>query len=1528
MKRLITISVGTLLCVAGISAAGFHAVKQGATKLGASRLTSVMAPRKGMQPSIPGMQRATLPGNVQRILTASKQTAGNPSKMKEGLYGWLTYTSAEDADGLYGLNYLAANGSVSSVISAMNTHLTGLWLRDGKWCSYAPEVNSSGTLSVNNYVEYDAVSGDLTTTAISGGVDKVFILSCYDEDTDTAYGYTYNSAGDGIQFSKASGATPTEIEKVADATSEENFRAVTFDTTRGVVIGLRSDGTLAQVEPSTGVQTVLGAVDVPYFYLTGMAYDKTNDCYIYNAQPREDSTYIYSIDAKTLEAKLLYTYGEGHSYIGLWSVGEPFYVNKSAPSVATELTVDFTDGATSGSFIFKLPTMNMGGSPILGNVNWVLAVDGVETRRGVDAAGAEVTVENLELTAGMHEFTVTCSLGSAEGEGTSVASYIGKDTPMAPANVKLDAQVVTWDAVTEGVNGGYINPDEVTYTVWIDDEMIAQGIKATEVATRIGADTPLQIYVAKVMATYDGKDSEVSSSNELAHGDGLKLPVYLAPSDTEVALFTILNANNDNRSFQWTTTQAYMGLKVQAFACLYNSKEAADDWLWLPAVILEDPSKVYTFSMNAFRAQKYTEQFEVKIGKAPTVEAMTQYIVNPTVIEGPFDMFGYPPVPTESNFMVSEAGKYYIGIHCISEKDQYGLYVNEFRVKESEYSSSAPMAVNMLTAVEGAKGALTAEVTLALPTASILGDIFPIDSTVKAYVSVDGSEDEIELSGMPGQRVSCTVETKQGDNTIRAFASYNGVHGPESEVKLFTGLDIPMTVNDFAITTSVNNMDIILSWNPPTEGENGGYVAPTGVTYYLTQMTSEGWAILGVMGKDISTYTLSLPEGSPQNLYTFGVLAGNDSGRSGVLTGASVAAGLTYDLPMKEDFGNGNVNITPLANYSGGQYKLSWGLGDAAQIDDYLANDGKLAFIGYSNSTGNNMQGRISLPRFSTTGINKPAFVMDLLGECCSSVDVYASAFGVPMTLVKNINIYDLAHEEQLVTVDLPAEFANRGWVQIDLIPTVSVSSYYADAFVLYGYTVKNMEPYDFAASGILGTDVAQYGVQATYKGIIVNEGTDANIFPGGHWILTDGDGSQLAYVEIAAGKEAMQPGDSFEAPISITPTADMGNKLHLELTLNPGDNSDVNDSRSLDLTVVKGDTPVITDLRAKEVGYDNVTLIWSELYGNGTVQSFEDETPFLLSQDEIGGFKNVDKDGKPTFTFEGGSEIPGANQPGAYTVWSSEQLASYLGGATLPAADGDKFLIAFSAAPTSQDESVPQTDDWLISPEVKGGTLFSFAACPVSYSFPETLQICFSTTGNDPDDFQLIKEVVLKGAPGATSLTWEEISVELPQDAKYVAIRYCSTDMLGVMLDKIAYVPVSSKIDLTGYNVYRDGEMLSEKAACPDNTYSDDTVKANESYSYIVVPVLSDGMVGLDSNTLRVRTTGVEGVNVCGKSIHATAGHIVVKGYEGKALVVVSTDGIVVADVVAAGGEERVAVASGVYVVKAAGDVVKLVVK
>jgi hypothetical protein len=163
--------------------------------------------------------------------------------------------------------------------------------------------------------------------------------------------------------------------------------------------------------------------------------------------------------------------------------------------------------------------------------------------------------------------------------------------------------------------------------------------------------------------------------------DGAYTIPYNESFETQAAFseFTVINANNDSRT--WT----YGGTVGQNVAYQWSSTTAADDWLITPALIME-PGAEYVFGIDA-KASGYPERFEVMMGTEPTVEAMTTSVIPAVVIEG-YDMTHHTgrftaPADGKSN------GKYYIGIHAISDADQFVLTIDNLSVVAAE-----PSAIN------------------------------------------------------------------------------------------------------------------------------------------------------------------------------------------------------------------------------------------------------------------------------------------------------------------------------------------------------------------------------------------------------------------------------------------------------------------------------------------------------------------------------------------------------------------------------------------------------------------------------------------------------------------------------------------------------------------------------------------------------------------------------------------------------------------------------------------------------------------
>jgi len=154
-----------------------------------------------------------------------------------------------------------------------------------------------------------------------------------------------------------------------------------------------------------------------------------------------------------------------------------------------------------------------------------------------------------------------------------------------------------------------------------------------------------------------------------AQTDGAYEVPYSETFDAATAFseYTIIDANNDGRT--WT----FGGTISQNVSYNWSTSNAADDWMITPAIHMQ-PGIKYIFTIDT-KATGNTERFEVKFGNEPKVEAMTSAIIPATEISG------YDVINQSGKFKVPADGKYYIGIHAISDADQFTLTIDNVKVE-------------------------------------------------------------------------------------------------------------------------------------------------------------------------------------------------------------------------------------------------------------------------------------------------------------------------------------------------------------------------------------------------------------------------------------------------------------------------------------------------------------------------------------------------------------------------------------------------------------------------------------------------------------------------------------------------------------------------------------------------------------------------------------------------------------------------------------------------------------------------------
>ena len=145
--------------------------------------------------------------------------------------------------------------------------------------------------------------------------------------------------------------------------------------------------------------------------------------------------------------------------------------------------------------------------------------------------------------------------------------------------------------------------------------------------------------------------------------------------------------------------------------------------------------------------------------------------------------------------------------------------------------------------------------------------------------------------------------------------------------------------------------------------------------------------------------------------------------------------------------------------------------------------------------------------------------------------------------------------------------------------------------------------------------------------------------------------------------------------------------------------------------------------------------------------------------------------------------EFPNMGTPMAFQVWEPLAEGVDVTSNNWKPHSGEKCLVSWAGL--SYDGLTPQNDDYLISPEIIGGTNVSFyATIPTTEYTPETFEVLYSTTTTDVDAFELL------ATESVLNVGWKEYSYQLPENARYFAIHYISSNKFALLVDDLSYVP------------------------------------------------------------------------------------------------------------------------------------------
>ena len=1433
--------------------------------------------RKQAFPSATELKKVTPNKNISRAPLAVTESGAT-------LFGNLIYSSDwEDTSqtGFYNIN--PNTGEYTTI--ATNEMLAGAGtVVDGiGYISYGESDWWGSILSLYTIV-YDVENGEILDATEHDPEDytSYAINMAYNYVDKTIYAITYNEDASLCRLSTFDRTNHT-YSMIADFPAEYDIFAMTFDP-NGTLYLILADGVVYEADPETGA--IIGEVANTGFsprYMQSACWSPVDNQILWAAS-NDDESYILAIDVATGTTETLCTFNYYEEWTSLYTT-DPIAGENAPAEPLIVVTLD-SPSALTGTIMAVAPTATLAGNTLSETgLSFVVELNGEEIYNAAATPGQMVT---LTPTFAEGNNTVRAYAINDDGKG-AIATYklfAGEDTPKPVTNLEVSIDdsglaTLTWVAPTEGANGGYLNTASLTYTVERLGEVVATGLTNTTYTDQL--PDGMAAYEWAVYAVAGEKTSAPTFTDRVIFGDAIVLP-YEHAFDNEgcLDLYTVVDNNLDEKT--WTFSASNTAIQYS-----YNSNNDADDYAMTPPLQLTNEKMINVEVTSLCYSLSYPEKIEITLGTSTDPATHTTVLIPATVVDW------NAPQALSANFSVEEAGTYYIGIHAVSDADMFYLLVKDITVKEAA-GFGAPKAVENVTATPGANGALTATLAFTAPTESFGGDALTEDVTVTIY---RGEELIGSTTLAPGAAGSITDDNAaQGNNEYSLVTSNSEGEGDVYKISCFCGVDIPTQVTNIKFTTAEDNQSTVMSWDAPTTGAQGGYVNVEELVYTIYVPTPDGYYIEPIGETTELSYTITVEETTLTG-YSYYVSAKNDAGESGAF-GGSVVLGKPYALPFVEQLTSTSLANGPWYLYSEEDSYAEWGIG--ATMENYnlpevvTAPDGGMMVCYDSWEYAGGSCG-LKSPKMSLAGATAPTLYFSMYHYATAADDnelkisVTTNDNTYEEIFAKKVNdIDEYGWVEYQVSLD---EYKDAGWIAMMFDANIT-----PEGFVFIDYViVENASENDVMVKSVNVPSNVVMGEEAEITASILNKGTNAASYEVTFFVgeeeLTTVTGSDLANNEVAEHTAKFTPKAEHIGIVDVKAVVTMTGAT---------DEVEANNEATAKLNVKQPELPVVIDLTGE--GESTVTLTWSApiVSAEAIVDDMEKYESFII--DNIGDYINVDGDQAETYLING-SDFPQQGGTKAWQVWAPSE-ASITADLWQPYS-GSKCLVAWSTVTGSGP-----ADDWLISPEIVGGTEMSFyAGVPTTQYGPETFEVLYSTTGTDISTFQPLEQSS-KGTEG-----WEQFTYSIPAGAKHFAIRYTSTDVFALLIDDLSYVPAAraaraEDLEILGYNVYANGEKLNDELVT-ETTYSQglDCIE----YNFNVTVVYNEGE-SLFSNTFVITGVGIEDLNSIGVNVYGQDDFIKIENVAGRMVRVFTVDGRVVYNAKATDNDILIPANLGVYIV------------
>lgn len=207
--------------------------------------------------------------------------------------------------------------------------------------------------------------------------------------------------------------------------------------------------------------------------------------------------------------------------------------SSQAPAMVSDLKVTAAaDGSAKADISFTTPTEDIAGNRLTTLSKAIIYREGKiieEIPNPTPGAKLNYTDTHAPLTTVTYE--VRAENAAGKGLPASASAYVGEDIPVAPTNIHLTDRIenvtVTWDAPTQGINGAYINPADLLYTVLrSDDNIVAENMSGTSFEDDTDFSGAQHFLQYAVMASSSTGNGAYGISDAIVVGSPYTLPFY------------------------------------------------------------------------------------------------------------------------------------------------------------------------------------------------------------------------------------------------------------------------------------------------------------------------------------------------------------------------------------------------------------------------------------------------------------------------------------------------------------------------------------------------------------------------------------------------------------------------------------------------------------------------------------------------------------------------------------------------------------------------------------------------------------------------------------------------------------------------------------------------------------------------------------------------------------------------------------------------------------------------------------------